>query len=120
MPASSAPRCPPGCQGYLLPEYHDGYWLGLNASGPYTSFWPLDVCLRPPLYRNWGFVQPVYNATHNISASARPDNFTGGRTAPRGDAGAAAAGEVPRWPTHPPCHVQTPGAQALLAVRCGC
>ncbi len=79
FPRPNLPPHPPPhpLQGYLLEEYHDGYWLGLNATGSYGAFQTLDPTLGPSRglpYRHWG---EVLDSNGDL-LDVRPDNLTGG------------------------------------------
>ncbi len=45
-------------QGYLLPFYHQHYWVGLRASMPFAFRWvdPYSPAPASDTYQNWGTV----------------------------------------------------------------
>jgi hypothetical protein len=58
-------------QGYLMPTYHQNYWMGLVSTVP-QKFSLIDITL-PNLtsagaYKNWGRIKPVTGAMEPDSA----------------------------------------------------
>jgi hypothetical protein len=76
---SCAPCGPLPPQGWLLPTYHRGYWIGLKAASPRNFDW-IDSTSIPALasgWKNWGPGQPDNSMSNELCASASYDMRAG-------------------------------------------
>ena len=60
--------------GYLMPTYHQIYWMGLRVNGSRPKFGWLDPTVDPPSYRtysHWG-TNATTNMHLNVNRQGRP------------------------------------------------